>query len=122
MDTVVIASRLLAYNVLYHEKAEDAYMAMEEKPRRTGAELPNNLILESREHLSISGVADVESFDENLVSMETSEGMLTVRGSGLHVEKLNLENGELALAGEITSLEYEDRAPARGGLFAKLFG
>lgn len=97
-------------------------MGIEEKPRRSGAELPNNLILESRAHLSVTGVTDVESFDENAVSMETSEGMLTVRGSGLHVEKLNLENGELALAGEISSLEYEDRASARGGLLAKLFG
>ncbi|NCB29564.1 MAG: sporulation protein YabP [Clostridia bacterium] len=97
-------------------------MPSEDKARRAGAELPNNLILESRARLSVTGVVDVENFDETVVSMETSEGMLTVRGSGLHVEKLNLENGELALAGEIASLEYEERTNARGGLLAKLFG
>lgn len=97
-------------------------MANEEKLRRSGMEPPSNLILESRERLSVSGVTDVESFDENLVSMETSEGMLTVRGSGLHVTRLNLENGELALAGEISALEYDERASARAGLFSRLFG
>lgn len=94
----------------------------EEKTRKIGAELPNNLILEGRAKLSVSGVMDVESFDETVVQMETTEGMLTVRGSGLHMEKLNLENGELALAGEISALEYDDRVSSRTGLLARLFG
>lgn len=93
-----------------------------EKTRGMNAELPNNLILEGRAHLSISGVIDVESFDETLVCMETSQGVLNVRGSNMHVEKLNLENGELSLIGEIIAMEYEDRLPARTGLLARLFG
>ncbi len=97
-------------------------MTNEEKLRRTGAEMQNNVILEGRARLSVSGVVDVESFDETLVLMETSDGMLSVRGSGLHMEKLNLENGELALVGEITALEYDDRVSARTGLLARLFG
>lgn len=95
-------------------------MINEEKTH--GANMPNHLILESRERLSVSGVVDVESFDETVVVMETSEGMLTVRGSGLHVSKLNLENGELSLAGQVTAMEYDDRLPGRIGLLARLFG
>lgn len=97
-------------------------MAADDKTRRASVELPGNLILEGRARLSVSGVMDVESFDETLVLMETSDGMLSVRGSGLHMEKLNLENGELALVGEISALEYDDRVSARTGLFARLFG
>lgn len=97
-------------------------MANEEKLRRAGGELPHNLILEDRAKLSVSGVTDVENFDENTISMVTTEGVLVVRGSDLNVEKLNLENGELLIRGQIDSVEYEDRTSARTGLFGKLFG
>ena len=62
---------------------------------------PHNVILENREHLSVSGVSEVISFDENQVSLVTSMGILTVGGQQLHVEKLNLEVGEIAIAGQI---------------------
>lgn len=97
-------------------------MAIEEKGRRTEMQSQNHVILENRERLSVSGVTDVESYNENDVTMQTSMGMLIVRGSNLHIEKLNLESGELAVMGEISALEYEDRPSARGGLFARLFG
>lgn len=97
-------------------------MANEEKLRRAGGELPHNLILEDRAKLSVSGVTDVENFDENTISMVTTEGVLVVRGNDLNVEKLNLENGELLIRGQIDSLDYEDRVSARAGLLGKLFG
>ena len=97
-------------------------MANDEKLRRTGGDLPHNLILEDRAKLSVSGVTDVENFDENTISMVTTEGVLVVRGSELNVEKLNLENGELLIRGQVDSLEYEDRSAARAGLFGRLFG
>ena len=96
-------------------------MANDEKLRRTGGELPHNLILEDRAKLSVSGVTDVENFDENTISMVTTEGVLVVRGSELNVEKLNLENGELLIRGQVDSLEHEDRSAARAGLFSRLF-
>lgn len=81
---------------------------------------PNNLILENRERLSVSGVAEVISFDENQVSLVTSLGVLTVGGQELHVEKLNLEMGELAIAGRIEALIYEDQQRRRG-FWSRLF-
>lgn len=85
-------------------------------------DLPHNIIMEERNKLSISGVTDVESFDETLVVMETTGGTLTVRGADLHVDKLNLENGELSLVGEIQSMEYDENSRQHGGLFGRLFG
>ncbi|MFR1150324.1 MAG: YabP/YqfC family sporulation protein [Butyricicoccus sp.] len=71
-------------------------MAQEERSR----EMPHSVILEGREKLTISGVTDVHSFDEEQVLLETVRGMLVVRGQGLHVERLQLEAGELII-GEI---------------------
>ena len=81
---------------------------------------PHHLILDGRARLLISGVSDVESFDEDGVVCNTSQGVLLVRGSGLKVDKLSLEGGELSVEGKVDSLLYEDTAPT-GGLFARLF-
>ena len=94
-------------------------MAMDGKVQ---GERQHSLILEGRGKLSVSGVVDVQSFDETLVSMETSLGLLLVRGSGLHIERLSLEGGELELEGEIDSMEYEESGQHRGGLFTRIFG
>jgi sporulation protein YabP len=81
---------------------------------------PHNLILDGRERLLISGVNDVESFDEDGVVCKTALGTLLVRGSNLRVDKLSLEGGELSVEGLINSLIYEDAA-SEGGLWSRLF-
>ncbi|MCI7126543.1 MAG: sporulation protein YabP [Agathobaculum sp.] len=93
-------------------------MAADERSR----EMPHTVILEGREKLSISGVTDVQSFDEEQVLLETVRGMLVVRGQGLHVERLQLESGELIVEGEVGCIEYDDSVQPRGGLLARLFG
>ena len=94
-------------------------MAYEEKFKTV--ELPHNVIMESRKKISVSGVDDVESFDENEIVMSTSQGVLIVRGHGLRIEKLSLDSGDVVLEGEIEKLEYEDDVKASGGLFSRLF-
>ncbi len=94
-------------------------MAYEEKSKNT--ELPHGLILQDRRRLTVSGVMDVESFDENAIVLQTAGGLLILRGSALHIDKLSIEGGELLVTGRIDSLVYEDGA-ARGGFFARLFG
>lgn len=85
-------------------------------------DIPHTIILEGRERLSVSGVTDVQSFDEEQVLLETVRGMLVIRGQGLHIERLQLEPGELLVEGEIGLLEYDDSAQPRGGFLARLFG
>ena len=81
----------------------------------------HHVILEGREHLSVSGVEEVESFDENTIVMETSQGTLVVSGQGLHIEKLSLDGGDLKVEGTVDSLTYEDDGGERGGFLARLF-
>ena len=82
----------------------------------------HSIVLEERERLRVTGVSDVQSFDEEQVLLETAKGMLIVRGQGLHVEKLQLDAGETVVRGEISLLEYDDSVPPRGGVLRRLFG
>jgi len=83
-----------------------------------------NLILENREKLSISGVIDVESFNDECVVVDTELGMLIVRGEDLHISKLNIDNSELNIEGDILCCEYSDKESSRSkgfGFFGKMF-
>ena len=83
---------------------------------------PQRIELSGREHLSVSGVEDVDRFDENEIVMNTGEGVLIVTGEGLHIGKLSLDGGELHVDGRIDSLLYEDADRPSGGLLSRLFG
>ncbi len=83
-----------------------------------------NLILENRERLNISGVIDVESFNDECVIVDTELGILVIKGIDLHINKLNIDSSELGIEGEIISCEYSDRDGSRnkgGGFFARMF-
>ena len=82
----------------------------------------HRLELEGRERLTISGVEDVERFDETGIVMTTSAGVLTVTGEGLHIGRLSLEGGELHVDGRVDSISYEEDDGGRGGLLRRLFG
>ncbi|MBQ9521323.1 MAG: YabP/YqfC family sporulation protein [Oscillospiraceae bacterium] len=76
-----------------------------------------------REKLTVSGVEDVERFDEGGIVMSTAAGTLIITGSELHIGKLSLDGGELHVDGKIDSVSYEDAPPERGGGFlGRLFG
>ncbi len=92
-------------------------MAEEKK----AVKLPQNIILENRKNLHVSGVEDVDSFDEQTVVAYTGLGQLVIRGKDLHICKLNLESGELQLEGEITTLAYTDNHTGKGGFLSKMF-
>lgn len=85
--------------------------------------MPHNIVMEDRSTLSVSGVSDVDSFDDTTVIIFTDMGELTVRGSELHINKLSLEVGELSMEGNISSLTYTDRQPTKNasGFFSKVF-
>ena len=89
---------------------------------RNTAKKPHGLILENRKELSLSGVMDVDSFDDQAVVAYTDIGELTVKGTNLHISKLNLETGELSLTGEISAMIYTNNQPTGNtGLFSRLF-
>lgn len=82
-----------------------------------------NLILENREKLNISGVIDVESFNDEMVVVDTELGLLIIRGEDLHINKLSIDNSELSIEGYIISCEYNEKdGRSKGmGFFAKMF-
>ncbi len=82
--------------------------------------LPHNIIMEDRKKLSVSGVTDIDSFDEQTIVAITDLGELTIRGWNLHITRLNLEQSELMVDGEISSLTYTDVRPKAQGFFSKV--
>ena len=82
-------------------------MMIEERKNNTN--IIQNLVLENRNKLSISGVNDVDSFDEKQISAFTEMGFLTIKGSNLHINRFNTQNGELNLSGKIDSFCYSNR-------------
>lgn len=91
---------------------------MEEK---TAIQLPHNIIIEDRKHISISGVVDIDNFDEQTAVIYTQMGELTLKGYDLHVNRLNVETGELTMDGELWSLSYTETQKKSGGVLSKLF-
>ena len=82
-----------------------------------------NIILENRKKLSISGVLDVLSFDDQIVILETDLGMLTVKGEDLRINKLSLDTTEVIIEGEINNLSYSEKQDKKssGGFLGKIF-
>lgn len=97
-------------------------MSIEEK--KINKPKVQNIIVENRERISISGVLDVTNFNTESVNMDTELGNLVVRGDDLRISKLNLENSEMVIEGDIVSCVYSDDGEGRNkglGLFSKLF-
>lgn len=87
--------------------------------------VPQNIILENRRRISVSGVSDVDSFDESQSVIYTCMGLLEIKGAEMHMSKLNLDSGEIILEGKFDSFCYIDSEPqkttAKPGLFKRIF-
>ena len=68
-----------------------------------------NIILENRKSLSISGITDVDSFDEKEISLYTQLGELTIQGRDLHIDSMSVETGDMTITGDIWAMIYGDR-------------
>ena len=82
-----------------------------------------NLVLENREKLSISGVLDVLSFDDQVVIVETDLGLLNVKGENLKINKLSIDTSEVVVEGDISSMNYSEKNLDKKGssLIGKIF-
>ena len=86
-----------------------------------GLSAPHHVVIEERKSLTVSGVEDVERFDETTIVLSTSKGAMVVSGENLHIEKLSLDGGDLKVEGDIDAISYEDDAGgSRGGFLARL--
>ena len=98
-------------------------MIEERKSVNVNNNIIQNLVLENREKLSISGVNDVISFDDQVVMVDTELGLLTVKGENIRINKLSLDTAEVIVEGEISSLSYSQKNADKttGTLLSKIF-
>lgn len=68
-----------------------------------------NIIMENRKNLSISGITDVDSFDEREISLYTQLGELTIQGRELHIDSMSVETGDMTITGDIWAVIYGDK-------------
>lgn len=80
-----------------------------------------NVFMENRERIKITGVSDVISFDDNFVEAETELGNMLIKGENLKIEKLNLEERELSLNGYFYSCEYAETKKTGKNIFTRMF-
>ncbi len=86
-----------------------------------GLSAPHHVVIEERKSLTVSGVEDVERFDENTIVLSTSKGTMVVTGENLHIEKLSLDGGDLKVEGDVDAVTYEDDGGGgRGGFLSRL--
>ncbi len=95
---------------------------MAENGNTSAKEKLHTLTLHARARVQITGVSEVQSFDEQSVVLITDCGELTVEGEGLHVSTLDIARGLVDVDGRVLGLIYSDAAPARRGLRSRLFG
>ncbi len=92
---------------------------MAEEKKRSGR---HTLSMEEREKVRIGGVLEVLSFDEEGIMMETTCGLLMLRGAGMHIGKLDLDAGDVIVDGSIDSISYSDGTLAeKHSILGKLF-
>lgn len=77
----------------------------------------HTVVMEAKRHVRITGVIDVESFHEDETVIVTNAGVLTVFGADLHLCRLNPDDGQVVMEGDILSLEYDPPAKEKRGLF-----
>lgn len=87
----------------------------------TETQMPHKLQLNERRQLTVTGVTEVVSFDENAVVLQTAMGTLIVQGQQLQLKTLSLEGGQVAVDGNVSALIYEEPR-LRGGWRQRLFG
>ena len=85
------------------------------------AQKEHALSMQNRSKLSLTGVVDVNGFDESLIVLATGLGPLAIRGEQLHIDRIDLTAGELEVRGKVRELSYEEPA-AGGGFWSRLFG
>ena len=80
----------------------------------------HNIILEDRKKLVLSGILEVESFEEDCVELKTAKGELSIRGEALKMVSFVSETGDLIVNGNIYALVYVNDSSKKQGFFSRL--
>ena len=83
--------------------------------------IPHCVSMEDRKKITLTGVRDVDSFDEQTITLVTDFGELSLRGTELHIGKLSTDSGEMTVEGKIDALVYSEDAPRQSGFCGRVF-
>lgn len=84
----------------------------------------HKVVMENREKVMVTAVEDVESFDEEKIVIHTDMGIMTVIGADFRISRLNVEEGQVLIEGEVDEIHYSDKGSGtkeQGGLLSRLF-
>ncbi len=82
----------------------------------------NSIYIENRAQIKISGVEDVDNFDDFNISIQTNDGELVISGEGLKINKLDVESGELTIEGRFNSMFFNDKCKKeKTSFFGRVF-
>ena len=79
----------------------------------------HTIALSNRKILSLTGISDVISFDETLVTLSCSQSIISIEGEGMRVLRMDVDLGDLAIEGKINAISYIDKRTRKSGLFSK---
>lgn len=98
-------------------------MPLDDRKLNSNTNIIQNIIIENREKITISGVLDVLSFDDQIVILETELGLLNVKGDNLKINKLSLDTSEVIIEGQFFNLGYTEKNDQLkpSGLLNKIF-
>ncbi len=81
-----------------------------------------NILIEDRNRVNITGVEQVESFNDNTIVLKTVKGGMVIKGEGLNIGKLNLDDGNVKIDGIINGILYNDKdSSQKGNIIGKIF-
>ncbi|MCL2755147.1 MAG: sporulation protein YabP [Oscillospiraceae bacterium] len=81
----------------------------------------HSIIIENRRKIVLTGVREVESFNDNDVIVITTKGALRIRGRGFEVGKVSVESGDMEFTGNVTSVHYSDTERTPNNFITKIF-
>lgn len=81
----------------------------------------HNMVLKDRKYLEISGVKEIEHFDEEEFLIETVQGFMEIAGRELTLDKLDKERGDVLIKGTIDSIKYTSSKKSKESMMSKLF-
>lgn len=80
-----------------------------------------NIMLEDRERMTVTGVEQVDSFNDNTIILVTIKGGMVIKGANLNISKLNIEDGSVKIEGNINSINYTAKEATPKNIVGKLF-
>lgn len=81
-----------------------------------------NIIMEDRSKVTVTGVEQVESFNDNTIVLRTIKGGMVIKGEDLNIGNLNLEDGNVKISGTINGIDYvNETSSQKGNIIGKIF-